>query len=147
MEGDGGAASMMQLVEQALMSFGARVDIRGTDVYLSAITAQGFALVLHELATNAVKHGALGAQGGTVTVEWHQKTGPPDLLFFCWREEGGPPAAAPQRIGFGTKLLEIAVPTAETPRFDYSAKGFVYEIEVVLEPIHPNLKRPKRDAG
>jgi two-component sensor histidine kinase len=146
MEGDGGAASMTQLVEQALRSFGARVVIRGPDTYLSAITAQGFALVLHELATNAVKHGALGARGGTVTVEWCQKTGSPALLFFCWRETGGPPTVAPQRIGFGTKLLEVAVPTAETPRFDYSAKGFVYEIAVVLDSIHPKLKHPTRDA-
>lgn len=147
MEGDGGAASMTQLVEQSLMSFGARVVIQGPDVYLSAITAQGFALVLHELATNAVKHGALGARGGTVTVEWHQRSGSPDLLFFCWREAGGPPTVTPQHIGFGTKLLEIAVPTAETPRFDYSAKGFVYEIAVVLDSIHPKLKLPPREAG
>lgn len=129
------------------MSFGARVVIQGPDIYLSAITAQGFALVLHELATNAVKHGALGARGGTVTVEWHQKSGSPELLFFCWREAGGPPTVTPQRIGFGTKLLEIAVPTAEAPRLDYSPKGFVYEIAVVLDSLHPSIKLPTRDPG
>jgi two-component sensor histidine kinase len=145
MEGNGGA-SMTQLVERALKSFGARVVFRGPDIYLSAITAQGFALILHELATNAVKHGALGVHGGTVTVEWHQKTGAPDLLFFCWRETGGPPPTGARRTGFGTKLLEAAVPTAETPCFDYSSKGFVYEIAVVLDSIHPKLKSPTREA-
>jgi two-component sensor histidine kinase len=137
MEGDGGAASMLQLVEQSLRSFGDRVVIKGLDVYLSAVTAQGFALILHELATNAVKHGALGSHCGTVTVEWHQKSGSPDLLLFCWHEVGGPLTVASQRRGFGTKLLQIAVPTVEAPRFDYSAKGFVYEIAVVLDSIPP----------
>jgi two-component sensor histidine kinase len=146
MEGNGGATSMMHLVEQSLGSFGDRVVIKGSDVYLSAVTAQGFALILHELATNAVKHGALGARGGTVTVTWCQKANSPDVLFFGWREAGGPPAEAPQRRGFGTKLLEIAVPTVETPRFDYSANGLVYESVVVLDSIHPKMKLPTRDA-
>jgi hypothetical protein len=58
-----------------------------------------------------------------------------------------PPTVAPQRTGFGTKLLEVAVPTAEKARFDYSAKGFVYEIAVVLDSIHSKLKLPTKDPG
>ena len=115
------------------MSFGDRVVLRGPDITLNATTAQGFALVLHELTTNAVKHGALGAPGGTVTIEWFQKTCSPDLLVFRWQETGGPAAVAPERTGFGTKLLEIALATVESPRFDYSPKGFVYEVVVVLD--------------
>ena len=95
LEGDGQGISIRRLVEQALNSFGSRIVIHGPDVNLSPITAQGFALVLHELATNAVKHGALSAAGGTVTVEWRQNLSRPAVLFFAWREKGGPPAAAP----------------------------------------------------
>jgi two-component sensor histidine kinase len=145
LEGDGGGASIMRLVEQALMSFGDRVMMRGTDANLSAITAQGFALILHELATNAVKHGALRAPGGTVRVEWSLKAGSPDLLVFEWRETGEPPAIVPNRTGFGTKLLEMAVATAECPRFDYSANGFAYRAAIILDPLlsdHGSLKSP-----
>jgi two-component sensor histidine kinase len=134
----------MRLVEQALMSFGDRVMFRGPDLKLGASTAQGFALLLHELATNAVKHGALGARDGTVTVEWKQKSDFPDLLFFSWREAGGPPPSAVRRQGFGTKLLEIAVPTAERPRLEYPAKGFVYEAVVVLDAGSSSQRRAER---
>jgi two-component sensor histidine kinase len=144
MEGDGSGASIRRLVEQALMGFGDRVMFRGPELNLGASTAQGFALVLHELVTNAVKHGALRARDGTVTVEWSQKAGAPDLLFFSWRETGGPPPSAARRPGFGTKLLEIAVPTAERPRFDYSAKGFAYNAVVVLDAIPPGRRSAER---
>jgi two-component sensor histidine kinase len=147
MEGDGSNASIKRLAEQALQSFGDRVVIQGQDASLNATTAQGFALVLHELATNAVKHGALGAHGGIVTVEWHQRTDSPDLLFFAWREMGGPPVAAPQRVGFGSKLLEIAVPTLEKPRFGYSETGFVYEMVAVLDSVQPKGKLLIRGGG
>ena len=133
LEGDGQGTSIRRLVEQALKSFGSQIVVRGPEVNLSPITAQGFALVLHELATNAAKHGALGAPGGIVTVEWHQNMNRPAILFFAWREKGGPPAAAPKRKGFGTRLLEVAVATEESPHFDYGQEGFSYEMSAVLD--------------
>ena len=133
LEGDGQGISIRRLVKQALNSFGSQIVIHGPDVNLSPINAQGFALVLHELATNAVKHGALSAAGGTVTVEWRQNLSRPAVLFFAWREKGGPPAAAPKHKGFGTKLLEVAVATEESPLFDYGAEGFSYEMSAVLD--------------
>jgi two-component sensor histidine kinase len=139
MEGGEDGVSIRRLVDQSLLSFGDRVVVRGPDINLSATSAQGFALILHELATNAVKHGALGARGGAVTVEWYHS---PDLLFFGWRETGGPPAEAPERKGFGSKLLEIAVPTADRPRFDYSPSGFAYEIAVALDTVRSTHKLP-----
>lgn len=133
LEGDGQGISIRRLVEQSLNSFGSQIVVRGPDVNLSPITAQGFALVLHELATNAAKHGALSAAGGIVTVEWHQNMNRPAVLFFAWREKGGPPAAAPTRKGFGTRLLEVAVATDEGPLFAYGPEGFSYEIVAVLD--------------
>ena len=144
MEGDDGGAGVTRLVEQALESFGDRVTIQGPDIKLSASMAQGFALILHELATNAVKYGALSTEGGAVAVEWRLEEQSPGLLFFRWRETGGPPAAPPERAGFGTKLLEIAVATVDAPRFDYSAKGFIYEMVAVLDSALPAVKRATR---
>jgi two-component sensor histidine kinase len=133
MEGDGRGTSIKRLVEQALESFGERISIDGPDTYLSATTAQGFALILHELATNAAKHGSLIAPGGTIAVQWRQLAGPPSVLVFTWRERGGPPASPPRRKGFGTKLLELAVASAGAPRFAYSSEGFEYELTAVLD--------------
>jgi two-component sensor histidine kinase len=137
LERDGRGISIKDLVEQILEGFGQRVAIDGGHVYLGASTAQGFALILHELATNAVKHGALSRPGGTVTVEWSEEKGSSSSLVFCWRERGGPPASVPTHKGFGTKLLEVAVPTIDAPpRFEYSREGFGYELRAPLELGH-----------
>lgn len=64
------------------------------------------ALVVHELATNAVKYGSLMSDAGRVSLSWHCADG---LLVLNWRESDGPPASAPQEVGFGSKLVEAAV--------------------------------------
>jgi two-component sensor histidine kinase len=134
LEHDGRGASIKLLIEETLSSFGERVTIEGPDIFLTANMAQGFALILHELATNAAKHGALRVPSGTVTVQWSQKEGSPPALIFRWRERGGPAARPPKRKGFGTMLLEVAVPsTGAPPRFEYSAEGFRYELTAALE--------------
>ena len=142
MEGDGRGTSIMRLVEQALESFGERISIDGPDTYLSATTAQGFALILHELATNASKHGSLRMPGGTVAVRWQYVPGPPTTLIFAWRERGGPPASLPLRKGFGSRLLELAVASSKPPSFAYSSEGFEYELTAILD-----RNRPTADAA
>jgi two-component sensor histidine kinase len=134
LEGDGRGTSMKDLVAQALESFGARVTADGPHAYLSASVAQGFALILHELATNAAKHGALSRPAGTVTVEWFTEASSFPALIFRWRERGGPPASPPKCRGFGTRLLEVAVASADTPpRFEYYPEGFAYELRAELD--------------
>lgn len=64
------------------------------------------ALVVHELATNAVKYGSLMSDTGRVYLSWQCVDG---LLVLNWRESGGPPASVPQQVGFGSKLVEAAV--------------------------------------
>ena len=132
LEGDERGTSMRQLVAKALEHFGERVSFEGPDVSLRAGIAQGFALVLHELGTNATKHGALRQPTGKVSVLWSEEPGPPPLLRFRWSERGGSPASPPLHRGFGTKLLEMAVAGDEPPRFDYSAKGFDYQLTATL---------------
>ncbi|HTR11899.1 MAG TPA: sensor histidine kinase [Roseiarcus sp.] len=63
------------------------------------------ALVVHELATNALKYGALSAPGGRVAISWETKS---DVLSLVWREERGPPVTAPARQGFGSRLVASA---------------------------------------
>ena len=134
LEHDGKGASIRDLVTKALSSLGERVIIEGPDIFLTANMAQGLALILQELATNAAKHGALSVPTGIATVQWSQKEGSPASLIFRWRERGGPPASAPMRKGFGTRLLEVAVASADAPPlFEYSAEGFGYELTADLE--------------
>jgi two-component sensor histidine kinase len=139
MEGDGRGAFMKVLVEQALESFGARVLVDGPDIYLKASAAQGFALIMHELATNAAKHGALTSHAGRITVRWtlkHADTEP--IVCFQWQERGGPPVAPPDRQGFGSLLLQHAVANLDSPpRFEYTSEGFSYELRAALAVTTP----------
>jgi two-component sensor histidine kinase len=131
--GAGRGALMSKVVEQALESFGARISVEGPEVFLKSGSAQGFALVLHELATNATKHGSLATEGGTVSVRWSIDASTTEpTINFQWQERGGPEVTPPKRKGFGSVLLERAVATAIPPRFDYSPKGFSYEVRAVL---------------
>jgi two-component sensor histidine kinase len=115
-EEGGGGAQLEHVVRSILHSFGSRISIEGPSVYLKAGVAQGFALIVHELATNAVKYGALSAQSGNVSIRWSLDAGVKDTTIdFTWEERGGPPAAPPEHRGFGSILLEKAVSSSVPP--------------------------------
>lgn len=83
-----------------------RIAMRGPAVDVGPLAAPGLALVLHELATNAVKHGALSSQVGRVCIAW---TAEEDLLTLTWKENGGPALSGPpQHQGFGARLMRQA---------------------------------------
>ena len=76
---------------------------------LTSKFAQSMALVLHELVTNAVKHGALSASGGKVAVNWSRIPGSEgDKIQFAWKERSGPSCVAPNRNGFGLAVIRSA---------------------------------------
>jgi two-component sensor histidine kinase len=136
MRGNELGASMKEVVAQALASFGSRVEIEGADVFLNAQAAQGFALIMHELATNAAKYGALSTQMGTVSVRWSMEGNPGSpTVAFQWQERGGPPVIPPTQKGFGTLLLEHAVAHDHPPRFEYAPEGFTYELRAALADV------------
>ena len=88
------------------------VFLEGPPVPLAPAAVQPFAMVLHELATNAAKHGALSAPGGRLEVRWRagRMAGDDGLLRLRWAETGGPPLAGPPtRRGFGTRVIEATV--------------------------------------
>jgi PAS domain S-box-containing protein len=86
---------------------GDRVRLSGPDVAVSPRIGQSLALVLHELATNSAKYGALSAPTGILTVEWSTLSS--GGIKIVWTESGGPPVRAPTRRGFGTGLIEAMV--------------------------------------
>jgi PAS domain S-box-containing protein len=86
--------------------------IDGPDVVLAAEATQPLAMVLHELATNAAKYGALSNGRGQVLVRWHRASNgrSSDKLVLDWREVGGPPVVAPNSSGYGTSVIRDLIP-------------------------------------
>jgi PAS domain S-box-containing protein len=122
--------SLSELVHLTLEPFAARTEIDGPDLMLGAKNAQNLSLALHELATNALKHGALSSAGGNVSIAWSvASNGGGPVLKFRWEERGGPPVLAPGQRGFGTLLLES---TFKTINLDYAREGLTCEIDVPL---------------
>jgi two-component sensor histidine kinase len=134
MEGDGRGTFLSDIVCAVTSSFANKIAIDGPQVHLNSTLAQGFALIVHELATNAVKHGALSQEEGTIAIGWKVAVGADETtLHFKWQERGGPLVLPPKRKSFGTILLERAVPASNNPpRFHYGPQGFTYEHSVKL---------------
>jgi two-component sensor histidine kinase len=100
----GAGAELRKLVLQELLPYGQiRIEVDGADLSLEPVMAQTFALCLHELTTNAAKHGALSVPAGRVRVEWSRPA--EGQLSLRWSESGGPPVERPTHRGFGTKML------------------------------------------
>jgi two-component sensor histidine kinase len=86
-------------------------DIGGPSVTLQAEAAQAVATVLHELTTNAAKHGAFSNETGRVSVQWQWlHNGSNTRLLIEWQEAGGPPVPPPSRSGYGTKIIRELIP-------------------------------------
>ncbi|WP_372619981.1 HWE histidine kinase domain-containing protein [Falsiroseomonas sp.] len=112
-----------------------RVELAGPPVMLPARTAQPLAMAAHELATNAVKHGALSSAEGSVTVTWALEQADSDqpVLALRWAEAGGPPVTPPQRRGFGSRVLEGVLRQAGgRVMLDWAPEGLVCRLQVPL---------------
>ncbi len=118
--------SLRELALTALEPFQSRgkaIDIDGPQVTIKPEAAVTLSLVLHELATNATKHGALSIPGGRLTIRWRLDPAQA-VLEFCWREENGPAVNAPQRTGFGSKLIRAsATQLGGTANLTYQRAG------------------------
>lgn len=135
------AADLREVVESVLPPFRAaagdgRFNIEGPPVQLLAQRALSLALAVHELATNAVKYGALSTESGHVDLVWSVEGGDEKpMLRMEWREHGGPPVAEPGRQGFGSRLIERALPSdfLGTARIEYAPAGLVFTLTAPLE--------------
>jgi two-component sensor histidine kinase len=123
--------NLSDIVRSELVAFADRTIIDGIDVMLGVRHVQNFSLVLHELATNAAKYGALSSESGRIEISWTiAGGGNENILKFKWKERGGPPVVAPARHGFGTSLLKAIFADV---RIDYSVKGLTCEIVFLLD--------------
>jgi two-component sensor histidine kinase len=105
--------SLAELVRQELAPYATRhnTKIRGPELVLRPEAGQAMAMVLHELATNAAKYGALSTQKGMVSIRWNRRlNGHPLRLVLEWQEFGGPPVVAPDKAGFGMSTMRDLIP-------------------------------------
>jgi two-component system CheB/CheR fusion protein len=131
-------APVAELIRLELEAFSERVKAVGPDVKLNPRAAQTFALVLHELATNAVKHGALSQPAGQVAIQWQVEGAGAEARFkFHWQERDGPAVVPPTHQGFGRVLLERAVAHdfAASPTIRFAPDGLSYGIDAPLSVV------------
>ena len=127
-------AGLMALATAELEPYGDRAQVTGEDVELAPGAVLTMGMVLHELATNAAKHGALSAPEGRVELSWSRADG---ALHLLWREEGGPPVGTPSRRGFGRQLIERAVAhdLRGQAEIDFAREGLSYRLRAPLAEI------------
>jgi PAS domain S-box-containing protein len=111
-----------------------RFVMEGPAVDLDAAKAVTLAMVLHELATNAVKYGALSSEDGMVAINWSLvDDADSSLVRLIWQERGGPPVSPPMRKGFGSTLIEKALRgTQGETKLRYEREGLTCEIDMRL---------------
>jgi two-component sensor histidine kinase len=114
-----------------------QVSLRGPPARLGPETTVSFLVVFHELADNARRHGALGADGGRVTLDWRFDG---DEFELVWLEHGGPKLTAPTRRGFGSQLLERGLPrdVGGQARLAFEPDGVRY---VLTAPVSERIAR------
>ena len=135
-EGNWKGAELGELARKQLEPYPAgdsdQVRVEGERIILPADLATPFGLVLHELATNAAKHGALSTPKGAVLLKWSLDTrNHPPLLTVLWEEKGGPPVTKPNTIGLGSALIAGGIPNARVER-EFRPHGVVCKIELPL---------------
>lgn len=114
---------------------GANITISGPDVMLASAEIQAVARVLHELATNAAKYGALSMPGGEVSVTWHgQSNGNATHLILLWRELGGPLVPPDIQPSYGTTLIRNLIPHELDGKVDllFGTTGVSCRMEIPL---------------
>src|SRR5262245_61135326 len=121
--------------ELAPYATGTNITISGTDIMLTATEAQAVAKVLHELATNAAKYGALSTPGGHVSVNWDRKpNGDGSNLSIVWQERNGPLVKSGIQSGYGTNLIRDLIPHELGGKVDLvlAPEGVSCQIEIPI---------------
>jgi len=130
-------ASLDTILGRQFAGFGNRVDVSGCDIVVRPSAAQQFALIVHELATNALKYGALSTTNGRVAIAGKiDRLNGGGTFSFSWRESGGPPVIAPTRKGFGSVIiLDSARQFGQSVALDYAPQGISYDLQLQLSAI------------
>jgi two-component system CheB/CheR fusion protein len=113
-----------------------RDGLSGERISLPADLATAFGLVLHELATNAAKYGALSSDQGRVELNWRLNAGnDAPVLKVVWKERGGPPVNATHVSGFGSQLIRQGL-TGAIVNYEFLADGIKCAIELPIPERH-----------
>jgi two-component sensor histidine kinase len=132
-------ADLKDIVQAEIAGFTGRVRFSGPTVSLSPSGVQTFALIVHELSTNAAKYGALSSANGEVVVDWQLGgNGSGRYMEFAWREKGGPPVVPTKHEGFGLSLIAAMGSNGTSrPVIEFAPEGFSCMLRVPLETIAP----------
>lgn len=129
-----GATELRELINDVvgvhLSRPSSQLQIEGCGQFVEAKTALSLGLIFHELATNAVKYGALAKPDGTIAITCEALSEPSSLTRIVWRETGVGPCRKPERTGFGTKLIQTSArhDLGGHVEITYSDDGMIYEI-------------------
>lgn len=118
-----------------------RFHLSGPDIVIGSKAALSLALMVHELATNAAKYGALSRPDGRVTVAWSVAADEDDMIHLTWSERGGPPVHPPTRKGFGSRLIErgLAGAVGGEVSLAYEPDGLVCRVTAPLSGFQGGL--------
>jgi PAS domain S-box-containing protein len=131
-------AGLLEIVREAMAPYRhereRRIHMDGPDVRLSPRMALAIAMALQELATNAVKYGALSDESGEVRIAWSVSGAPEKRLHLAWFEANGPTVVAPKRRGFGTRLIErsLAQDLHGKATIDFAPAGIVCTVDAPI---------------
>lgn len=113
-----------------------RLAVRGPEITIGPKGTLSLALMLHELATNALKYGSLSVDVGRVSIDWCVKTVEDEpSVIFSWQESGGPPVREPDRRGFGSKLIRMGLIGTGGVDITYAPTGFRAEMTAPLHQL------------
>jgi two-component sensor histidine kinase len=138
--GQARGASLRPLIERQLEPFidlrSAQIELDGPEIELTADAAQAVGLALHELATNALKHGALSVPHGTVEIAWDADA---EHFELSWRERNGPFVHPPEREGFGTTVMTQMVSQSVngTATLTFPPEGLCWRLEASIAGVTP----------
>ena len=144
--------SLADLVGQELAPYAAAGNtvMEGPHVVLTAAATQSIAMVLHELATNAAKYGALSTPQGRVSVKWEWRSNgrAPASLKLEWHEQGGPVVTVPQQPGYGTSVICDLIPyeLRGTVEIDFASDGVRCLVVIPGEDAHSVANAPQETA-
>jgi two-component sensor histidine kinase len=131
-------ADLADVLEASLATFGleGRVDRDGPAVNLGSRASLSFALLIHELMTNAIKYGALSNDCGRVSIAWEIVEGLEEpSLIVRWRERGGPEVSTPTTKGFGSKLINLGLVGTGGVAVRYQPKGLEADMSAGISHI------------
>jgi PAS domain S-box-containing protein len=128
-----GRASLQTMIERQIGPYASELSsqlkLSGRDVALSGPSAHAIGLVLHELATNAAKYGALSLSDGCIKISWQEAGN--GFVDMTWEEKNGPPVSPPLRVGFGSRLIKQSLEYAlgGTADLEYAPDGLIVRLQ------------------